>query len=136
MYVVPVSGSSHAVPPVTIGTLVIGAYEESYGYTSAVLYVIASTVKLAPKQHVSAFESLSLNPSVPGGLDDGLILSVEADDIRVPVLIAPIDGGAFQELLRPLRLRNSCCSRRPPIIVKWVGGAGGAVDAGAGGRLG
>ena len=56
---------------------------------------MANTVKLAPRQHVSALESLSLNPNVPGGLDVGLFRSVEAEDIRCPVLIAPIDGDAF-----------------------------------------
>ena len=44
----------------TIGTFYYDLYEGSYGYTSAVLDVIHSTVKLEPRQHVSAFISRSL----------------------------------------------------------------------------
>ena len=42
--------------PVTIGTLYIGSYEVSYGYTLAVLYDMDITMKFVPKQHVSALE--------------------------------------------------------------------------------
>ena len=52
--------------PVTIGTFVIGVYESSYGYTSAVRLVYDRTVKFMPKQQVSALESDSLNAIAPG----------------------------------------------------------------------
>ena len=37
---------------VTIGTLYIGSYEVSYGYTSYVISVITITIKFVNKQHV------------------------------------------------------------------------------------
>ena len=56
----PVILSVTVVAPDTIGTLYNGLYEGSYGYTSSVPYFILSTVKLEPRQHVSAFVSSSL----------------------------------------------------------------------------
>ena len=56
----PVILSMNVVTPDTIGTLYNGFYDGSYGYTSAVLDVICSTLKLEPRQHVSAFLSSSL----------------------------------------------------------------------------
>ena len=50
----------------TIGTLYNGLHEGSYGYTSAIIDVILSTVKLDPKQHVSAFISSSLTEMFRG----------------------------------------------------------------------
>ena len=54
------------VAPDKIGTLFNGLYKGSYGYISAVLDVIRSTVKLDPRQHVSAFVSSSLKEIFPG----------------------------------------------------------------------
>ena len=48
------------VAPDTIGTLYNGLHEGSYGYTSTVIDVICSTVKVELRQHVSAFISSSL----------------------------------------------------------------------------
>ena len=45
------------VAPDTIDTLYNGLHEGFYGYISAVLDFIFSTVKLDPRQHVSAFIS-------------------------------------------------------------------------------
>ena len=53
------------VAPDTIVTLYNGLHEGSYGYTSPVLYVISSTVKLEQRQHVSAFVSRSLIEMFP-----------------------------------------------------------------------
>ena len=50
---------------VTIGTFYIGSYELSYGYSSAVLSVMAITMKFVPKQHVSSLESILLVDKVP-----------------------------------------------------------------------
>ena len=58
--------SMTVVAPDTIGTFYNGLYEGSYGYTSDVLDVICSTVKLEPRQHVSAFVSSSLTDMFPG----------------------------------------------------------------------
>ena len=52
--------------PYIISTLYNGSHEGLYGYTSAVPYLIFSTVKLEPKQHVSAFVSSSLTEMFPG----------------------------------------------------------------------
>ena len=54
------------VAPDTIGTFYNGLYEGSYGYTSDVLDVIHSNVKLDPRQHMSAFVSSSLTEMNPG----------------------------------------------------------------------
>ena len=57
----PVILSVTVVAPDTIGTLYNGLYKGLYGYTFHVLDVIrSSTVKLDPRQHVSAFVSSSL----------------------------------------------------------------------------
>ena len=48
------------VAPDTIGTFYNDLYNGAYGYTSAVLDIICSTMKLEPKKHVSAFVSRSL----------------------------------------------------------------------------
>ena len=42
--------------PVTIGTLYMGSYDVSYGYTPDFLSVMAITTKFVPKQHVSSLE--------------------------------------------------------------------------------
>ena len=62
----PVILSVTVVDPDTIGTLYNGLHEGSYGYTSAVLYVICSTVKLDPIKYVSAFISSSLTEMFTG----------------------------------------------------------------------
>ena len=56
----PVILSVTVAAPDTIGTLYNGLHKVSYGYTSTLIDVIHSTVKLEPRQHVSAFVSSSL----------------------------------------------------------------------------
>ena len=62
----PVIPFMNAVEPVTIGELYNDLHEGSYGYTPAVLDFIFSTFKLDPRQHVSAFVSISLMEMFPG----------------------------------------------------------------------
>lgn len=110
MYVIPDALSSYAVAPVTIGTLVIGWYDVSYGYTSAVRDVLLNILKFVPKQQVSALVSHSLSPYTlePGsfratakeGVVDWIFLLV------VTALICSHGGPRLDD-----------CSFRPPMMV-------------------
>ena len=62
----PVIVSMTVVAPDTILKLYNDLYEGSYGYTPAVIDIIHSTVKLEPRQHVSAFVSSSLTDMFSG----------------------------------------------------------------------
>ena len=63
---IPVFLSVYVEAPVTIGTLHIGSYEVSYGYTSDVLSVIFITMKFVTEQHVLALKYILLVAKYPG----------------------------------------------------------------------
>ena len=63
---IPVFLSIYVDAPVTIGKLHIGSYEVLYGYTSAEISVMVTTMKFVPKQNVSALESIWLVAKVRG----------------------------------------------------------------------
>ena len=60
-----VVGSSHDIDTVTIRIFSHGLQDVSYGYTSAVYSVIYMCIKLDPKQHVLALESVLLLVTFP-----------------------------------------------------------------------
>ena len=105
--------SVQAVAPVTMGTLVIGSADSSYGNTSATCWVNDNGIKLVPKQQVSAFVSASLNAAMPGR--GSSTVDRILDMIRLVTTVeTPRDSQRGGLLV--LRDRSDATSLRPPII--------------------
>ena len=101
-------GQSYAVAPDTIGTFV-GGNAGSYAYTSADRFVYCMIKKFFPRQHVSAFVSISFAALVPAigccTLCCVAVLAEMTRTIRETWLIP-----------RPFARRSLSCSFRPPVI--------------------
>ena len=120
IYVFHVKRSSHAVAPLTIGTLFNGAIYLSKAYTSASLVVYYNTIKLLPKQQVSAFVSHSFAAEISGS---GCWWFADTDPVRLLILVLTL------AIYRPencqlLFLLCWACSFMPhmmvPCVVTWL----------------